>query len=112
MSRPSPLAISVGSIQRLLKEETTYRTELANQESRLQRLEDGSEEDEDGNREWNVRQAKQAIQETKAVFEPLREKLLGAVGGLEQLLSSTQAEQFDEKDVNAAKELIAKAKRG
>lgn len=31
---------------------------------------------------------KRAIQETKAVFEPLREKLLAAVAGLEQLLVS------------------------
>ncbi|KAL8860431.1 MAG: hypothetical protein Q9178_003090 [Gyalolechia marmorata] len=109
MSRPSPLAISVASIRRLLKEETTYRTELKTQESRLQKLEAEGGEGDDGNREWNVRQEKlnynpihvylemlmatiladeqkQAIQETKAVFEPLREKLLGAVDGLEQLL--------------------------
>ncbi|KAL8651622.1 MAG: hypothetical protein Q9226_004623 [Calogaya cf. arnoldii] len=112
MSRPSPLAISVSSIRRLLKEETTYRTELVNQESRLQRLESEGGEDDDGNREWSVRQEKQAIQETKAIFEPLREKLLGAVGGLEQLLNSPQAEQFSEEEVNGARELIAKAKAG
>ncbi|KAL8675075.1 MAG: hypothetical protein Q9168_000558 [Polycauliona sp. 1 TL-2023] len=58
MARPSPLAISISSIKRLLKEETTYRTELANQESRLQKLEgetDGGEDD-DGNRDWAIRQ--------------------------------------------------------
>lgn len=37
----------------------------------------------------NAPQSQQrAIQETKAVFEPLREKLLAAVAGLEQLLVS------------------------
>ena len=56
MSRPSPLAISVASIRRLLKEETTYRTELKMQESRLQRLEAEGGEGDDGNREWSVRQ--------------------------------------------------------
>ncbi|KAL8851040.1 MAG: hypothetical protein Q9221_004030 [Calogaya cf. arnoldii] len=105
-------------------EETTYRTELVNQESRLQRLEsDEGGEDEDGNREWSVRQEianariifhmqKQAIQETKAIFEPLRQKVLGAVAGLEQLLNSPQAEQFSEVEVNGARELIVKAKAG
>lgn len=61
MSRPSPLAISVASIRRLRKEESTYRTELADQESRLRRLEtrsvdDDDDGDEDGNREWAVKQ--------------------------------------------------------
>ena len=113
MPPPSPLAISTASVQRLLKEEATYRTELASQETRLKKLErdDG---DEDGNREWTLRQEvssfhflhllmsffflfflcvadvwqKQAIQETKAVFGPLREKILGAVEGLEGVLVS------------------------
>lgn len=62
MSRPSPLTISVASIRRLRKEESTYRTELADQESRLRRLEtrgvddDDDDDDEDGNREWAVKQ--------------------------------------------------------
>ncbi|KAI4173288.1 MAG: hypothetical protein LQ343_002999 [Gyalolechia ehrenbergii] len=86
--RPSPLAISTASVQRLLKEETTYRTELASQEQRLRELEQGGGEDDDGNREWTVRQEKQAIEETKAVFEPLREKLSAAAENLEQSLVS------------------------
>ncbi|KAI4191124.1 MAG: hypothetical protein L6R41_000345 [Letrouitia leprolyta] len=88
-SRPSPLAISTASVQRLLKEETTYRTELASQETRLRKLEQGGKEDGgDGNREWNIKQEKQAIEETKAVFKPLREKVLAAAENLEQLLVS------------------------
>ena len=62
-SRPSQLAISTFSVQRLLKEESTYRAELASQELRLKRLEqgggdgdDGEEEEEEGNREWRVGQ--------------------------------------------------------
>ncbi|KAL8689720.1 MAG: hypothetical protein Q9224_004580, partial [Gallowayella concinna] len=55
---------------------------------------------------------KQAIQETKAVFGPLREKLLSAVDGLEQLLSSPQAAQFDQGDVDVAKGLIEEVRSG
>ncbi|KAI4118533.1 MAG: hypothetical protein LQ338_007388 [Usnochroma carphineum] len=116
-SRPSPLAISTASVQRLLKEESTYRAELASQESRLKKLEyrgDDVEEDDDeeGNRDWSVRQQKRAIEETKAVFAPLREKVLAAAGSLEQLLKSRGAEHFDKDEVERAKELIEKAKVG
>ncbi|KAI4192503.1 MAG: hypothetical protein LQ346_004275 [Caloplaca aetnensis] len=86
-SRPSQLAISTSSVQRLLKEESTYRAELASQESRLRKLEQETSDD-DGNREWSVRQEKQAIAETKAVFAPLREKVLAAAANLEELLVS------------------------
>ncbi|KAL8908423.1 MAG: hypothetical protein Q9207_000842 [Kuettlingeria erythrocarpa] len=86
-SRPSQLAISTSSVQRLLKEESTYRAELTSQESRLRNLEQETSDD-DGNREWSVRQEKQAIAETKAVFAPLREKVLAAASNLEELLVS------------------------
>ncbi|KAL8890081.1 MAG: hypothetical protein Q9192_005922 [Flavoplaca navasiana] len=116
MSRPSPLAISVGSVRRLLKEETTYRTELTNQEARLRRWEnegDGEDDTDTGNREWAIKQEqKQGIQETKAIFGPLREKLLSAVAGLEDLVSSKQAEQLSEDEVKEATELIVRAKAG
>ncbi|KAL8873591.1 MAG: hypothetical protein Q9174_000957, partial [Haloplaca sp. 1 TL-2023] len=55
MPPPSPLAICCSSVQRLLKEETTYRTELASQERRLQNLESDDGED-DGNREYLIKQ--------------------------------------------------------
>ncbi|KAI4279758.1 MAG: hypothetical protein LQ337_000038 [Flavoplaca oasis] len=115
MSRPSPVAIAVGSVRRLLKEETTYRTELTNQEARLRRWEsqgDGEDDEDTGNRAWAIKQEKQAIQETKAVFGPLREKLLGAVAGLEDLLSSKEAEQLSEDEVKEAREMIVRAKAG
>ncbi|KAL8741548.1 MAG: hypothetical protein Q9184_008373 [Pyrenodesmia sp. 2 TL-2023] len=107
-SRPSQLAISTSSVQRLLKEALTYRAELASQESRLRKLEQDTS-DEDGNREWSVKQEKQAIAETQAVFAPLREKVLTAAENLEELL---QAEQFAKAEVDAAKELIERAKAG
>ncbi|KAL8692698.1 MAG: hypothetical protein Q9218_002319 [Villophora microphyllina] len=109
MPPPSPLAIASSSVQRLLKEETTYRTELESQEKRLRKLENDSGED-DGNREFQIKQENQAIKETKAVFEPLRQKVEDAVRSLEQLLSSGDNTELDEKEVETAKGLISKAK--
>ncbi|KAI4159972.1 MAG: hypothetical protein LQ342_006100, partial [Letrouitia transgressa] len=57
---PSRLAITTSSVHRLLKEETSYGTELRNQEARLARLEQqqqGAEDDsENDNREWEIGQ--------------------------------------------------------
>ncbi|KAL8642278.1 MAG: hypothetical protein Q9228_001016 [Teloschistes exilis] len=109
MPAPTPLAIATSSVQRLLKEESTYRTELESQERRLRNLQ-AETEDEDGNRGFLIGQEERAIQETKAVFEPLREKVKDAVKSLEQLLSSKDTVQLDEGEVETAKGLVGKAK--
>ena len=57
MAPPSQLSIATASVIRLLKEETSYRTELEGQRKRLQTLEAAeSGDDEEGNRAWNIRQ--------------------------------------------------------
>lgn len=56
MPRPSELAISTSALNRLVKEESSYRKELANQEARLKKLEQSDKADEDGNREYNLKQ--------------------------------------------------------
>lgn len=60
MPPPSPLSIATSSINRLLKEESSYRTELVAQEKRIEGLEsqteDGAEDAEEGNREFSLRQ--------------------------------------------------------
>lgn len=56
MAPPSQLSIATGSVIRLLKEETSYRTELEGQRKRLRILEAESGDDEEGNRAWNIGQ--------------------------------------------------------
>lgn len=62
MPPPSPLSIATSSINRLLKEESSYRTELANQQRRIEGLETrtgtgtGDDAEEEGNREFSLRQ--------------------------------------------------------
>ena len=63
MAPPSQLSIATASVIRLLKEETSYRTELEGQRKRLQILEaaesgddDDDDDEEKGNRAWNIRQ--------------------------------------------------------
>ncbi len=108
MPPPSPLAIATSSLTRLSKEESSYRTELASQQKRLQSLQASTAPDEDGNRDFQVEQEvlpsvppllpfesyraellgpqKRAVKETEAVFGPLRKRIETAVEALESLL--------------------------
>ena len=54
MAPPSSLAIATGSVQRLVKEETSYHKELKNQEARLEKLVNSTEENE--NKDYQLKQ--------------------------------------------------------
>jgi tubulin-specific chaperone A len=64
MPPPTPLTVQTSAITRLLKEQDSYKTELAAQEMRLQDMRNGDgegeeeedDEEEEGNREWKVGQ--------------------------------------------------------
>ena len=54
MPSPSQLSIATSAVNRLLKEEVTYRKELADQEQRLKQMQDAKDDDE--NRDFNIEQ--------------------------------------------------------
>ena len=57
MAPPTPLSVATNSINRLLKEESSYRTELATQQRRVEQLQaGGADEDDAGNTEFRLRQ--------------------------------------------------------
>jgi tubulin-specific chaperone A len=56
MAPPSPLSIATSAVQRLVKEEASYHHELQQQQQRIQRLESETGPDEDGNREYALKQ--------------------------------------------------------
>lgn len=59
MPPPSHLAIATSSVLRLLKEESSYHKELAEEESKAKALEDrikGGQADADGNDEYMLKQ--------------------------------------------------------
>lgn len=59
MPPPSPLAIATGAVNRLLKEELSYHTELAEQEAQVKVLEErikNGQDDEEGNGVYLLRQ--------------------------------------------------------
>ncbi|KAJ4319753.1 tubulin folding cofactor A [Neodidymelliopsis sp. IMI 364377] len=101
MPPPSKLAIATGSVNRLVKEEASYHKELVQQEERIKKLE-ASEGDD--NKEYTLRQEKQALQETQNVFPAIRTRIEQAVEKLEGELESRK-----EMDDDASSEEIKKA---
>ncbi|KAM0260385.1 hypothetical protein ACHAQJ_002786 [Trichoderma viride] len=107
MPPPSPLAIATGAVNRLLKEETSYHKELEEQEAQVKAQEErikSGQEDEDGNATYILKQQKLVVEQTKAVFSPLRERILTAVEKLEDLVAA------EEKNGTATPEELANAK--
>jgi len=107
MAPPSALAIATQAVQRLVKEESYYHKEQASQEGRIKKLEDdiaAGSPDLDSNAEYVLKQEKTALEETKKVFEPLKERIVRAVNTLEEQIA------ISESDGGAAEDELAKAK--
>jgi len=104
MPPPSPLSIATSSVSRLLKEESSYHKELSQQESRIEKLVANPSSDE--NAEFQLKQERAAVEETKAVFGPLRQRIGDAVVKLEERIE----EGGDEKEVEKAKEVLESAR--
>ncbi|KAL1953760.1 hypothetical protein VTO42DRAFT_2291 [Malbranchea cinnamomea] len=114
MAPPSPLAVATASVNRLVKEEASYHREMESQKKRIEKLEaeiaEGIE-DEDGNREYILRQERQALEETKKVLPNLKKKISEAVANLERLLDEEgrKGTESDVAQITAAKEAISHA---
>ena len=94
MAPPSQLAILTSSLLRLVKEEASYHKELVQQEARVKKLEtEGGDENVEFTLKQEVRTIpivnfgstlftsfqRRAIEETKAVFPELKNKIADAV---------------------------------
>lgn len=139
MAPPSALAVATSSVQRLVKEETYYHKELASQQTRVEKLEkdikDGSK-DLDENAEYVLKQEvlchghscsntalshhannhlvqKQAMDETRNVFGPLRNRITDAVLKLEEQIAigESSAEESAQTELAKAKEVLIQGQK-
>ncbi|AEO53466.1 hypothetical protein MYCTH_2294816 [Thermothelomyces thermophilus ATCC 42464] len=107
MAPPTPLAIATQAVNRLVKEESYYHKEQANQEKRIKKLEEDIQNNSpelDSNAEYILKQEKTALEETKAVFGPLRKRIADAVQKLEEQIA------ISESDGTGSEEELEKAK--
>ncbi|KAM0424675.1 hypothetical protein ACHAPT_009983 [Fusarium lateritium] len=113
MAPPTPLAIATSSVNRLLKEEASYHKEVEQEEASIKALAEkiqSGEGDEDGNGAFMLKQQQTALEQTKAVFEPLRKKIAAAVQKLEEQITVSEQTGGQEEQVQLAKETLEKAK--
>ncbi|KAH7409932.1 tubulin binding cofactor A [Phaeosphaeria sp. MPI-PUGE-AT-0046c] len=109
MPPPSKVAIATGSVLRLVKEEASYHKEIVQQEERIKKLEAS---DGDSNKEYTLKQERQALAETKNVLPSMQTKISAALEKLEEVLEANKegGAEASEGDVTKAKEAVAQGK--
>ncbi|KAH7081497.1 tubulin binding cofactor A [Paraphoma chrysanthemicola] len=109
MPPPSKVAIATGSVLRLVKEEASYHKEIAQQEERIKKLEESAG---DENKEYTLRQEKQALAETRNVLPSMQTKISAALEKLEEALevNNEGGAEASPEEVTKAKDAVAKGK--
>ncbi|KAI9781846.1 MAG: hypothetical protein M1839_005638 [Geoglossum umbratile] len=110
MAPPSPLSIATSSLLRLIKEEASYHRELHQQESRIQKLTTQPSADEEDNVEFLLRQERKALEETRAVFPPLEQRIADALGRLVELVGES-GDGVNGEELAKAKDAVAVAQK-
>ncbi|WYZ34628.1 hypothetical protein EsH8_I_000904 [Colletotrichum jinshuiense] len=113
MAPPSQLTVATLSVTRLLKEEISYEKELIQQRGKVATLEAEIKEgkpDEDGNREYMLRQLKLAVEETQKVFPALRTRVEDATAKLEEQIALAESSGASPDEVATAKLALEKGK--
>lgn len=97
MPPPSELARATKAVERLVKEESFYRAELAKQQGRVAKLADeianaADPSTLDTNAEYVLKQESRAVDETKAVFRPLQQHTAELTTELQELIARYERE--------------------
>ncbi|KAL4957436.1 tubulin binding cofactor A [Aspergillus filifer] len=111
MAPRTQLEITTASVQRLIKEEASYKRELEQQKERITKLE-AQDPSVDENRDYMLKQERLAVEETERVFPSLKTKIEEAIAKLDALLveEGKKGAESNVEHINAAKEAIAKAR--
>ncbi|KAF8428707.1 tubulin binding cofactor A [Tirmania nivea] len=98
MPPPSALGIKTSSVVRLIKEESSYHKELASAKQSLEKMLTGEEPDE-----YELRQQRKVIEETKAMVPEVRTRLQTALEALQLQLKNTPESEAAESKEKAQK---------
>ncbi|RPB19416.1 tubulin binding cofactor A [Terfezia boudieri ATCC MYA-4762] len=101
MPPPSALDIRTSSVVRLIKEESSYHKELASAKKSLEKMLAGEEPDE-----YELRQQRKVVEETKAMIPEVRTRLQTA---LEALKFQLELQKSPESEPAQCKEKAQKA---
>ncbi|KAG9206461.1 hypothetical protein G6514_003292 [Epicoccum nigrum] len=108
MAPPTKLAVATGSVTRLVKEEASYHKEIVQQHERIKKLEAS---EGDNNKEYTLRQEKQALQETQNVFPTVRARIEQAIEKLEGELEDSKESEGNAEEIKKAEDALAAGKK-
>ncbi|KAL4910186.1 hypothetical protein BDW74DRAFT_49278 [Aspergillus multicolor] len=111
MAPRSQLEITTSAVQRLIKEEASYRREAEQQKERIKKLE-AQDPSADENRDYMLKQERAALDETERIFPSLKQKIEESIAKLDGLLieEGKKGAESNVEHINAAKDAIAKAR--
>ncbi|KAL5611563.1 hypothetical protein BROUX41_000852 [Berkeleyomyces rouxiae] len=109
MPAPTPLEVTTKAVTRLVKEEKSYHIELVSQLARLDKLKSEAATTTDENHSYILKQEETAIEETRAVFQPLRIRIAAAVEKLVAQISDSEASATPEQ-LTAANDAVAQGR--
>ncbi|TKX21648.1 tubulin-specific chaperone A [Elsinoe australis] len=104
MPPPSQLAIATSAVNRLIKEESSYHKELEQQKARIAKLEANNGD------EYEIKQEKQALDETHKVFPALHVKIKDAVAKLEAQVEQEKGGETATEEITKAKDAVTAGK--
>ncbi|ORY15969.1 tubulin binding cofactor A-domain-containing protein [Clohesyomyces aquaticus] len=110
MAPPSKLAVATSSLTRLVKEEASYHKEMAEQEARIKKIQESTG---DENAEYQLKQERQGLEETKKVIPSMHEKISQAIQKLEDEMQSNtdNGGEAPAVEVTKAEDALASAKQ-
>ncbi|KAL6232948.1 hypothetical protein BDW75DRAFT_216413 [Aspergillus navahoensis] len=111
MAPRSQLEIATSAVQRLIKEEASYRREAEQQKERIKKLE-AQDASADENKDYMLKQERLALGETERIFPSLKQKIEESIAKLDSLLveEGKKGAESNVEHINAAKEAIANAR--
>ncbi|KAI0596645.1 tubulin binding cofactor A [Biscogniauxia sp. FL1348] len=110
MAPPSPLVIATQAVQRLVKENDSYFKEFVQQTQRVLHLE--SEQAKrgsaslDDNDVFLLKQERRALEETKAMFVPLYQRIGDSIQRLEEQIAASESVGGPADEIAKAKEAL------
>ncbi|KNZ45940.1 tubulin binding cofactor A [Puccinia sorghi] len=99
-----PLKIKTGVVERLMKEEESYKREYETQVKRIERVRQETPEDD-----WNIRKQKEVLDETVKMIPDVKQRLSKAIEELKDLVSAHETELAGTEELAKAQQVLSLA---
>ncbi|EFP79089.1 hypothetical protein PGT21_017640 [Puccinia graminis f. sp. tritici] len=99
-----PLKIKTGVVERLIKEEDSYKKEYDNQLKRIEKVKQETPDDD-----WNIRKQKEVLDETIKMIPDVKQRLSKAIEELADLVSAHETDLAGTEELSKAQQVLTLA---